>query len=340
MKFAIIGAGNTGHAISAYLASKNAEVTLYTRDPAKAKLICAKGITSEGGVNGTFPVKATADLADAVNDVEYIIIMTRANAHREIAVNLKPLISSGQTVIVFNSNWGALEFVQVLKEDVTCRNLTIAETSAQLFIANSPEPGVVRMNVKAEVGIAASDISKTAGLVETLSGFFPQFKVARSIIETTMATTNPVIHVPITIFNACRVENAQPFLFYTEGVSHKAIDLILKIDQERIAVAKALGFKIDDVLTGINSFWPIKYDNLFDALTKNESYQKTVGPKSLDHRFITEDVPFGIAPISRVGKLYKIPTPYTDALLNYLEHVLPRAFVECKLSFSKEDFSQ
>lgn len=37
MKLTVIGAGNTGHAVTAYLMDKDVETTLYTRDPEKAQ---------------------------------------------------------------------------------------------------------------------------------------------------------------------------------------------------------------------------------------------------------------------------------------------------------------
>lgn len=340
MKFAIIGAGNTGHAVSAYLAAQNADCVLYTRDAAKAEIINHNGITADGSLDGTFSLKATACLSDAVEGCDCIIVMTQANAHRAVAESLKPVLAEGQTIIIFNSNWGALEFVQVLGSDIAAKHLVVAETSAQLFVASSPVPGQVHMSTKAKVGIAASDSSKTASLIHRFSSFFPQFEPAASIVETTMSTTNPVIHVPITVFNIARVENGQHFMFYGEGVSQAAVNLIVNIDKERIAVAKAIGCNINDVLTGINSFWPQKHDNLFDALTKNETYLRSVGPKTLNHRYLTEDVPFGIAPIAQIGRLFGVKTPHTDALLGYLNCILPAEIVGNKLSFSRDDFCQ
>lgn len=338
MKFTVIGAGNTGHAVTAYLLDKGCEVTLYTRDPEKANVIEREGITAYGSLAGVYSPVVTCDLAKAVHGADYILIMTLANAHRAVAETLKPVLEQGQTVIVFNSNWGALECMQVLGEDVEKKNLTVAETAAQLFIASCPMPGRVRLSLKNKVGLACADPAKTEGLVGALHEVFPQFEPVESIVKSTMGTTNPVIHVPITIFNAARVENGQHFLFYAEGASRAAVDLVLQLDRERIAVAKALGCEIKDVLTGINSFWPKKYDNLFDALTLNPAYQQTVGPKQLDHRYITEDVPYGIAPIAQIGRLFGVPTPATDALLAYLERILPAGLPKSGLTFRKADF--
>lgn len=340
MKFTVIGAGNTGHAVTAYLMDKGVETTLYTRDPEKARIIAAEGLTAYGSLAGTWHPGVSCDLAEAVRDADYILVMTLANAHRAVAEALRPILSEGQTVIVFNSNWGALEFVQVLGEDAERKNLTVAETAAQLFIAASPMPGRVRLSLKNKVGLAAADPEKTEPLCAALHEIFPQFEPVGSIIQSTMGTTNPVIHVPVTICNAARVENGQPFLFYVEGASHAAIDLVLQLDRERIAVAKALGCEIEDVLTGINSFWPTKYDNLFDALTKNPAYQQTMGPGKLDHRYITEDVPYGIAPIAQIGRLFGVPTPATDVLLAYLHCILPERLLQSTLTFTREDFAK
>lgn len=335
MKFLVYGAGNTGHALAAYLADKKADVVLYTRDPVKAEAINNKGITAEGDLEGTYNVAATACLESAVRDADCIIVMTQAGAHRAAAEAMLPYVRKGQTVLVFNSNWGALEFKQVFGPKAD--DVTIAETGAQLFVASMPEPCRVRLSIKAKVTLAACDKAKTQPLVDMLSPWFPQLEASSSILETTLGTTNPVIHVPVTIMNAARAEKGDHFLFYADGVSRAVVELILKLDRERMAVAKALGVDTADVLSGINSFWPQKHDDLYDALTLNPSYQRSVGPKKLDHRFLSEDIPFGIAPISEIGRVIGIPTPDTDALLSYLRLFLPESMTACPLAFTKED---
>ena len=338
MKFTIIGGGNVGQAAAAYLTSRGGECVINTRDAQKAEIINRIGITAEGVVNGNYRVNVTTDMQKAIIDSDIIIIMTIANAHKEVASRLKPFLTQNQKVLIFNSNWGAFEFKQVLGEAIQLKNLTIAETGAQLFIATSKKPGYVNVNMKSKIYVSAIDSDETQQLLDDLTEYFPQFEKADSIIETTISTTNPVIHVPIALLNAVRIENNQTFLFYGEGVSKGSINLILNLDKERIAVADALGCKIDDVLTVINSFWDIKHDNLFDALTKNSSYIKGNGPTTLNHRYLTEDVPYGIAPISKIGKLFGIETPYTDSLLALIRCVVGTELVDGGISFLKEDF--
>lgn len=338
MRFAIIGGGNTGQAVAAYIASKGGNCIINTRDKEKANFINSSGITTEGDLIGNFKLNATTNMEEAILDSDIILIMTVANAHREVAMKLKPYLKDNQKVLIFNSNWGALQFKQVLGEDIEKKNLTVGETGTQLFVASSNEPGYVKMSIKESVYVSTIDSNKTQPLIDEIKEYFPQFEKANSIIETTISTTNPVIHVPIALLNGARIENGESFLFYGDGASRAAVDLITNIDKERVAVAKTLGCEITDVLTGINSFWEIKHDNLFDALTKNETYLKAKGPESLNHRYFSEDIPFGIAPIAKLGKIFNIKTPYTDSLLSIIGTLYGKDLIEPGIELSKEDF--
>jgi opine dehydrogenase len=56
--------------------------------------------------------------------------MTAANAYRDAATKLKPYLRHNQKLLIFNSNWGVFEFMQVLGNDIQTKNLTVAETAA------------------------------------------------------------------------------------------------------------------------------------------------------------------------------------------------------------------
>src|SRR3954447_8671923 len=56
-------------------------------------------------------------------------------------------------------------------------------------------------------------------------------------------------------------------------------------------------------------------------------YQATGTPKSLDHKFITEDVPTGLIPMSALGAAAGVNTPAIDALVEVVRSMTGKDFV-------------
>ena len=55
-------------------------------------------------------------------------------------------------------------------------------------------------------------------------------------------------------------------------------------------------------------------------------YQATGTPKSLDHKFITEDVPTGLIPMSALGAAAGVRTPAIDALVELVRKMTGKDF--------------
>ena len=318
MEIAIIGAGNTGQIMAFDLVQKGATVRLYDRNPEKINYLHQKGLEASGKLEGKISLPlATTDLTKAIEGAEIIFVMTTAAGHYPIAKQLKPIIKKDQILIVFNANWGALEFEQVFRSEKSLEGIIIGETGAQLYIGQILEPGkVFSKQIKKEVTLATNHSCDDA--LKKLAPLIPQFKKAGNIIETSLNNSNPIVHAPVTLFNIARIEAKDDFLFYADGAPEKVIEYIIKIDQERLAIAKKLGIKSHNILEIINSFWPDKINNLYEAIHKNPSYKIAKGPKLLSHRYITEDIPFGIVPLIHLGKSLQIPTPCMNQLVETL----------------------
>src|SRR4029077_2195968 len=56
--------------------------------------------------------------------------------------------------------------------------------------------------------------------------------------------------------------------------------------------------------------------------------QATGTPKSLDHKFFTEDVPTGLIPMSALGAAAGVRTPAIDALMQVARNMTAKDFVE------------
>lgn len=326
MKAAILGAGNTGQIMAFDLAQKGVEVRLYSRDKEKAAYLAENGLRAEGKLEGHVTLACvTADIRQAATGAEYIFVMTTGAGHRPMAQALRPVIREGQRIIVFNANWGAIEMQQTFLEQPDTPDVAVGETGAQLYIGGIPEPGkVFCKQIKQSVQLAMLRKEQTDDVLRELAPLIPQLSRAENVLETSLGNANSTIHAPVVLFNLSRIEMGEDFLFYAQGASRGAVRVIEAIDAERVAVARALGVSSPGVLDLLNSFWPEKKDSLFDLLHDNVSYKLTGGPTSLEHRYITEDIPFGIVPLVKLGQALGVPTPEMDAMIGLYERYLGR----------------
>ncbi len=53
----------------------------------------------------------------------------------------------------------------------------------------------------------------------------------------------------------------------------------------------------------------------YEAFHRSEPDRWIAAPPSLAHRYLDEDVPFGLVPLAHLGRLAGVPTPTMDALI-------------------------
>lgn len=315
MTYAVIGGGNTGQAIASYLALNEEKVTLFTRRAERAERISKNGLELKGVYSGYVKLKAHTKMDEAIQDAEIIIISSTANGHKSIIKELKPLLKNNQTIIFIPGYWGAVECKQILGEDIENKDITVAETSAQPFISEANDKGTVSVKkIKNNVLVSTLATSKGGGsLSSKIFERFPHFTPANNVFETSLNNTNVVVHVPISLFNASRIDASQSFQFYPEGVSPLTVRYIEKIDEERQEIASLFNVETNDILTILNNFYETAYANLYEALPN--LFPEGDGPTTLNHRYFIEDIPFGLVPISEIAKKFNVETPYTNSLI-------------------------
>lgn len=316
MRFAVLGAGNTGKANSAFLIHSGQDVWLYDRDPARLAPLRSQGLVATGMVEGRFQVPVTCDLAQAVRDAQVILVCTVAAGHRPLAAALKGLLRPGQTIVVTNCCWGAVEFDLELGPEADEKGCCIGETSGQLILCNSPSAHAVYLKtIKKQILLACTHPQDTPAVLELLSPVFPQFQAAASVLETSLNNSNPISHGPLALFNITRMENGEDYLLFGTGATARVARFMEKLDQERVDVVRACGVHAPTQLDMLNSFWPEPQSSLYDVLHNTAAYSVTKGPTSLNHRYLSEDLPYGLAPYIRLGKKYGVETPYLSALV-------------------------
>jgi hypothetical protein len=128
------------------------------------------------------------------------------------------------------------------------------------------------------------------------------------------------------VANAGRIESGDGYKFYAEGVTPAVARLYEAINTERVAVAAALGASVPSLADWFDRVYGVRTATLVETcqrLTYNSDgpYQATGTPKSLDHKFITEDVPTGLIPMSAFGRAAGVRTPAIDALVETVRNM-------------------
>lgn len=288
-----------------------------------------------GALEGHFPIHTESSLADAVADSKYILVMTTADGHKPVAERLRGLLQPGQRIIVFNCNWGAYEFDQVLHDELREKQILVGETGGMLLLSNLSRTGECFLrSIKKKMSLAAIPAAESERLAAELRPVFPQFQPAASVFETSLNATNPILHAPLDLFSLARIDKGESYYLYADGATPVSVEYIEKIDAERMAVIRAMGIHGQSCLEIINDAWSASYTDLLEGLLNVKAYKTSMGPPSTHYRHFTEDLPYGICPIQKLGRRYGVPTPYTDAILTIYALAL-----DLDLAASAPDFS-
>lgn len=319
-KIAVIGAGNGGQAMAGHMAISGYQVRIYDVDREKIAALQKKGsITLKGDETGsTSNIRSTIHLEEAVKGAEVIMVVTAATSHDDVAKDIAPFLEDGQ-VILLNPGYflGALAFSFALKKVDCEKDVMVADTESLVYSCRSEKPGEVFISgTKRSILVASFPGNRIHLFIEKIKEAYPQFRPAENVLETTFGNVNPVLHAPIALLNAGRIESRQEFLFYYDGGTRSIMNFEEKLDRERLAVASQFGIKARSIKELLTDFYEVTGSTLYDIVTTNPAYAPIKAPQSLQTRLITEDVPMGLVPVASVADKFRVGSPLHHALID------------------------
>ena len=317
---AILGAGNGGLSMGAYLSLKGCRVNLYDKFFEVIAPIQERGGVHLKGVslNGfaSFNTVST-DIGEVIEGCGLIMIVTPAFAHKEIAEKCGGILKDGQIIVLHpGRTGGALEFYNILKSNNPGVNVNIAETQTLIYASRRTGPvEAVIYGIKNKVSVAAIPSRNTRKVVQKLNNFYKEFVPAENVLETSLLNIGAVFHPVPSIFNIARIEASDDFEYYHQGISPSIAMVLTKVDEERVRVAAALGVKTLSALQWLKEVYGVSKGDIKDAVYQNKVYSGIMAPKNRFARYITEDVPMSLTPISELGRLVKVKTPVIDMII-------------------------
>lgn len=319
-KIAVLGGGNGAHTMAADLARKGHTVNMYEM-PKFVRNMAQVFETHEIEVTGIeqFTAKlnlVTDDIDRAIDGVRYILIVTPAFAHADYARLLKGRVRKDQIIVVFPGAFASLQFRHIFGDDAECP--VIADVNNLPYDTRLIAPGQVALYGRNKVNIAFMPADAGAALIDELrEDLFPFEKVYNDVLECGLSVVNPAWHTGPCLLSVTAIENPTiNFFIYEHGWTPSACKLNMALDNERKAVGRELGYHLRPMEDFGGMPDGYTWQQLYAAGHGSIALTPISGPKSIFHRFFTEDTPYGLVPWASIGELLGVPMPITNACID------------------------
>ena len=321
-KYAVLGTGSAGHALAALISAKGFAVNCYDINEAGMKALAAKGsITSENKLSGDFPVAlATTDPGKAIDGCDILMVAACSCDHEEIAARIAPFVRKDQIVVLNpGATCGALAFLNSLKENGAEQIPVIAEAQDLMCTCRSYAPGTVSISgIKSKIALASIPAGAAASVCDALAGFFPYYYPQPNTLYTGLGNMAVNSHPANVILNATRIEGEGDYHFFGDGYTASCGRVEEAVDAERLAIAKAFGIELISTKQWLLDTYGSDGANLCEAKKNTSAYRNILGPAVIESRYVFEDLPTGLVPMTQLARVAGVPTPMMDATIQFL----------------------
>jgi opine dehydrogenase len=322
-RVAIVGAGNGGCAAAVDLTRRGFEVRLCGRSAATIAPLQARGGIEHEGVlgDGFTPIAAiTTDTGTAIRGSDAVLVMGPTQAHRDMAQAIAPHLEPSQ--VFFAAPGHTLTLLAHTLREAGHRRPVTCESSTLPYICRKVTNERVKVSRRAaKLSFAAFPATRTAELAARLTPLFPALSPVGSLLDTVFPYTNAIHHPPALLCNIGRVESTGgDYCHYYDGITPSVGRIIDALDGERRAVAAAFGCHVESLP---EYFFQLGYTDehgraggtAYSTFHNSEPNRWIKAPASVDHRFFNEDIPYGLVPLTELGRLAGIALPACHAVI-------------------------
>jgi len=328
MRVTILGAGAIGYATAAMLCRDGHDVVIWSPSGARTSEL-SKGtpLRASGAVEGAFHPSIADNCAAALDWGETVIIAVPGYAYRAVLDAAAPHFRSDQ-LIVFSSHMSmaALYLSRMLRErDVKS---PIAALGSTIVTGRQTGAASVTVNsIRTKIDVAFLPQAATSPSLDICRALFgDRFAVRSSLLAIALSNVNPQNHLAVALCNLTRMELGESWRqnqYLTPAIAR----LIESLDGERLMIAKALGVQVRTIHDHFHLSFGIALGPLADmAQALAERSPGVHGPATLDSRYVTEDIPFGLVPTLALAQMAGVEAPLHRSGLRLISALYGRDF--------------
>jgi opine dehydrogenase len=328
MQIAILGAGAIAYANAALLCRDGHDVILWSPSGQRTeKLASGAPLIATGAVVGRFHPRIAASCAAALADAEAVVVAVPGYAHRHVLDAAAPHLRGEQTV-VFSSHMSlaALYLAELLRKRGVATPIAALGTTVVTGRQTAPDAVTVG-TIRTRLDVAVLPESAAARGIAVCRALFGDRFVARSgLLAVALSNLNAQNHLAIALCNLTRMELGETW-GQNRHLTPAVARLMEALDAERLAIANAFGLTVRTIHEHFHLSFDVPMGPLAEMAQALAQRPRDVnGPTTLDTRYVTEDVPFGLVPTIRLAALVGVPAPLHEAGVRLMSALYGRDF--------------
>jgi opine dehydrogenase len=257
-------------------------------------------------------------MGEALRKAEMIMVVVPSSAHGDVAKVAAPFLRDGQLVILHpGRTCGAIEFAKVIRDNGCNADVIIAEAETFIYASRSDGPAQAHIfRIKEAVPLAALPATHTQQVLDAVNPAYPQFIDGGNVLQTGLNNMGAIFHPALTLLNAGWIEATHgDYQFYIDGVTPSVARVLEVLDRERVTVASSLGIRARTGLEWLKLAYDTVGEDLYEAIHNQPGYYGIKAPPTLNHRYIFEDIPMSLVPMTSLGERYGVSVSGMDAII-------------------------
>ena len=318
MKIAILGGGNGAYAAAADLSEQGHEVRLWRRDAAALAPALAAGSIHLKDVRGARDVaiaRITPDIGAAVRGADLLLLPGPATSQIGIAQAIAPHVADGQVAFLPPGTFGSVAMARAIRDTGNHAQVTFAETGTLPYLTRKHGSREVAITMRAKrLPTGAFPAQRSEHAFAVIRAAYPAIEPIEDALSGALMNAGPIIHPPLILMNAGPLEHFDRWDIHKEGTQPSIRRIHDALDNERIAVREALGYRpyhfpLRDHYT--TDQW--MYGDAHERLTDSGDWREKIDLQT--HRYMREDIVYGLAFLVSVADWAGVRAPVATGLL-------------------------
>jgi opine dehydrogenase len=318
MRIAVLGGGHGSYAAAADLAEQGHEVRLWRRDAAAFAPVLQSGAIRLKDVKGARSVRlalATTDIGAALRGAELVLVPAPAPAQADLARAMAPHLAREQVVVCPPGTFGSYAMAAIVRAAGGPSGVAFAETGTLPYLTRKHAADEIAITIRAKrLPVGVFPARRTEEALAVIRRAYAVVHPIEDALSAALMNAGPIIHPPLILMNAGPLEHYDRWDIHKEGTQPAIRSVTDALDGERIGIREALGYApyhypLRDHYT--TDKW--MYGDAHDRLTESGDWREHIDLRA--HRYMREDVAYGLAFLVSVARWTGVAAPVASGLL-------------------------